>query len=204
MISRQALDQARLSGLDCHELVFINGRFAEEYSLTGSLPEGVIVQDLAWAAVCHHALISAHIAQYANATDNPFTALNTAFIQHGGLVYLPPDTVLDTPIHLIFLAGLQNEAFVAHPRNLIILSENARATIIESYIGVDDTRYFTNTVSEISVQNGASLQHYLIQRKAITATTSATWRSDRGGTVRWMHTRLPSADHWRAAIPIPD
>jgi len=164
-IDRDSVNKARPAGLDCHEVVFINGRYAAEYSSAGNLPEGVIIENLAAAATRHQALISSHISHYADAGGNPFTALNTAFIQHGCLIFVPADTVLEKPVHLLYLSGKHEQPFAAHPRNLIVLSENAGATIIESYCGLDEGSYFTNTVTEACVQKGAVLQHYKVQHE---------------------------------------
>jgi Fe-S cluster assembly protein SufD len=164
-ISRDLVNSARLSGVDCHELVFINGHFAKEHSPSATLPEGVIVQDLAGATARHRELISTHIAHYADPAGNPFTALNTAFLQHGCLIFIPAETVLEKPVHLLYLSGMHEEPFAAHPRNLIILSANAKATVIESYIGLDDGSYFTNTVTEACLQGGSILHHYKVQQE---------------------------------------
>jgi len=164
-ISRGMVNNTRLVGMDCHELVFINGRFANEYSSSGGLPTGIIVEDLAGATTSHRELIRTHIAHYADPAGNPFTALNTAFIQHGCLVFVPAGTEVEKPVHLIYLSGMHEEPFAAHPRNLIILSENAVVTVIESYVGLDDATYFTNTVTEACLQGGSALQHYKIQRE---------------------------------------
>lgn len=162
-VDRGTVNNARLPGTDCHELVFINGYFAAEHSSTRNLPAGVLVQGLAEAATHHHALLGKHLTHYADAIDSSFTALNTAFIRQGCLMFIPEGTSLVKPLHLLYLSGGHKESFVSHPRNLLILAAGARATVIESYIGLDDGKYFTNTVTEVCVQEGASLQHYKIQ-----------------------------------------
>ena len=164
-IDQDIVNSIRIAGMNCHELVFINGRFIAEHSSCENLPDGVIVQDLAEAAVHHRALIGKHLAHYADAAGNPFTALNAAFLQHGCLIFIPAETVLEKPLHLLYLSGGHAEPFVTHPRNLIILSANARAAVIESYTGLDEGSYFTNTVTEACLQKGASLQHYKIQQE---------------------------------------
>ena len=40
------LELARLSGLESHELVFINGRFSVEHSRLQDLPQGVVLEDI--------------------------------------------------------------------------------------------------------------------------------------------------------------
>lgn len=165
-LTAAALDKIRLYELDCHELVFINGRYSSEYSRIDALPEGVIIKDLATALYDHSELINDHISG-STEHDSGFDALNTAFIQDGTFIFIPAHTVIDKPVNLLYLSGLNEQPFASHPRNLFILSENSQAIIIESYIGLDDSDYFTNTVSEVSAGNNAVLQHYKIQQESL-------------------------------------
>ena len=156
---------ASLAGEGCHELVFINGRFAAEFSTTGKLPGGVIIVNLADAVTRHQALVHRHLSRYADTSGNAFTALNTACIEHGCLIHIPDNITLEVPVHLLFISGMQVQPFASHPRTMIILGDHARASVIESYYGVDEGAYFTNTVTEAWVQPGSVLQHYKIQNE---------------------------------------
>jgi Fe-S cluster assembly protein SufD len=168
-ISSSTLENIRLHELDCHELVFINGRYSAEHSSFKVLPGGVVINDLASALKDHNQLISEHISGFSETKYNGFTALNTAFIRDGAFICLPPDTVIEKPISLLYLSGLNDQSFASHPRNLIILSENSQATVIESYIGLDDSDYFSNTVTEVCMKQNARLQHYKIQQESMRA-----------------------------------
>jgi Fe-S cluster assembly protein SufD len=61
-----------------------------------------------------------------------------------------------------------------HPRNLILVGRNAKATVIESYVALADVSYFTNAVTEVSVDEGATLRHYRVQRESESAFHVAT------------------------------
>jgi Fe-S cluster assembly protein SufD len=73
---------------------------------------------------------------------------------------------VELPIHLIFVSDANAAKSVAHPRNLIVVGRNSKATVIESYVAVGDAAYFTNTVTEAVVEEGATLTHYKIQRES--------------------------------------
>src|SRR5438128_2432827 len=75
-------------------------------------------------------------------------ALNTAFLQDGAFIEVPPGVTLNTPIYLLFVSTA-NEPIASHPRSLIIAGDNSRATIVEDYLAVGDGVYFTNAVTEI-------------------------------------------------------
>jgi Fe-S cluster assembly protein SufD len=51
-------------------------------------------------------------------------------------------------------------------RNLIIAEAGSSASIIEDYQGDLNTRYFTNTITEVSLAADAKITHYKIQRES--------------------------------------
>jgi Fe-S cluster assembly protein SufD len=67
---------------------------------------------------------------------------------------------------VIFVADANAAKGVAHLRNLIVAGRNSKTTVIESYVSLGDSHYFTNAVTEVSVEAGATLTHYKIQRES--------------------------------------
>ena len=165
IIDKTEIDEVRFNDLNCIELVFVNGVYSGEHSKIDELPEGVTIDNLADALTNDDGAIENHLNQYADSNVSPFTALNTAFIQHGTYINIPKGTVIDRPINLLYLAKAESKPFATHPRNLIILAENAQATVIESYIGIDNADYFTNVVSEVFLSDNAVLKHYKFSKR---------------------------------------
>lgn len=163
------LDAIRYTGLACQELVFMNGRYASTLSQNPALPQGVTICSLANASDAAQKLIEPCINQFARADKHGFAALNSAFVGDGAFVHVPDNVELDEPVHLIFISNKQQASFISHPRNLVVLGKNAKATVIESYIGLDDAEYCTNTVTEIVNGEGANLEHYKIQQESMQA-----------------------------------
>jgi Fe-S cluster assembly protein SufD len=62
----------------------------------------------------------------------------------------------------------ENRPTVSHPRNLIIVGEGSQARIVESHIGTSSGAYFANAVTELVGGEGASIEHYLLQREGET------------------------------------
>jgi len=144
--------------------VFVNGRYAPELSDANKLPSGVRIWDLgsAWTRAAD---VVDRIGKFASYDTQTFTALNTAFMHDGGVVQIAKETEVDRPIHLLFVSDAIAAKGMLHPRNLILVGRHAKATIIESYVSPSDAMYFTNAVSEVSLGDGATLNHYKIQRE---------------------------------------
>jgi Fe-S cluster assembly protein SufD len=138
------------------------------------VPKGVIVCSLARALREHHELVESHLARHADIDEQAFAALNTAFLNDGAFVYLPPNTVVEEPIHLNFVVSLEGGPYMRSRRVLVIAGRNSQATIIEKYSGVSGTRYFTNAVTEIVLDEGAIVDHYKVQQEGDSAFHIAT------------------------------
>ncbi len=147
-------------------LVFVNGRYAPALSRSRELPAGVKIGSLAAAMEEDRERIELHLARHARYQDQAFTALNTALMEDGAFVYVPRGTVLEAPIHFVFVATARGQAIALHPRNLIIAEANSQATILETYVGSNDESYFTNTVTEVVAGGNAIIDHYKIERES--------------------------------------
>ena len=168
-LSTKEVDAVRFQGLDCIELVFINGVFCKEHSQLNDLPANVTIENMADALEKDDALLAKHLTHHADNNVSAFTALNTAFIQHGTYIHVPKNTVIEKPINILYLSKADASPFATHPRNLIIMGEHSEATVIESYIGLDDGDYFTNAVTEVALSADAILKHYKVQQESLNA-----------------------------------
>jgi Fe-S cluster assembly protein SufD len=154
-----------------HTLVFVNGRYDASLSSVAGLPDGVSVLPLARAYDELPLLLEQHVGRIASIDAHTFTALNTAFINDGAVVHVGKDVEVARPIHLLFVSDEKAVDGVAQPRNLIVLDRFAKATVIESYVTVARGAgpYFTNTVTEATIGDGATLTHLKLQRESAQA-----------------------------------
>jgi Fe-S cluster assembly protein SufD len=165
VVARADVDRFTFEQPEWHTFVFVNGEFSEDLSSYAGLAKGARVSSLAAAIRAGAGRPERHLGKIASFDAHAFTALNTAFIRDGAFVELQSNTVVDEPIHLVFISEGQGEA-IAQPRNLIVAGPNSRASVIESYVCVRDNCYFTNAVTEIALGEGAHLDHYKIQRES--------------------------------------
>jgi Fe-S cluster assembly protein SufD len=104
------------------------------------------------------------LAGHEPAGDDLFTALNTAFLQHGVFIHLAKDAVLKAPIHLLFVAA--GSGVAAYPRCLVVAESGSEITVIEDYVALGEQAYLTNAVTEIAVAANASVRHIKLQRES--------------------------------------
>jgi len=174
-VSPDDLDPFVFGQADWSTLVFVDGEFSPELSKVGILPAGVQVTSLSGALRNGGDLLERHLTRYAAIEESPFTALNTAFLRDGGVIHVPAGVEMPVPIHLVYVTTPEADGTVSHPRNLIVLERNARASVVESYVALaGGAQYWTNPVTEIRTGPNSWLEHTRIQRESEAAFHVAT------------------------------
>jgi len=167
-------------------LVFVNGFYDEELSRLEGLPETVHLLSLSQVLAQNPELLARHLSRYADPSEHAFVALNTAFLREGSVLVIPPDTVLETPVSLIYATTNAPEPFAVHPRTLVLVGANSQAKIAEGFLGETGQTYFCNPVTELVVGDGSVVDHYTVQSegdKGFHIGTMRTWQ-ERSSTLR--------------------
>lgn len=153
------VDALAMGNPDWHRLVFVNGRLEAGLSRVGPLPRGVRLGSLRRALAVDAGPLSRFHGQAAGFEQHALTALNTALFEDGACLFVGAGLELTMPVELLFLTHPGAAPASNHPRNLIVLGPNARATVMETYRSLGDGPHFTNPVTEAVVQRGAHLSH---------------------------------------------
>jgi Fe-S cluster assembly protein SufD len=160
-------------------LVFVNGEYTPGLSSPGSLPDGVVATSLAEALRNGGDVLQRHLAKYARTEESPFTALNTALFRDGGFVHVSAGVDLPVAVNLVFVSAADAAGTATHPRNLIVVERNARASVVESYVTlVPGAKYWTNPVTEVWTGPNSWVEHTRIQRESEAAYHVATTQAE--------------------------
>ena len=141
-------------------MVFVDGVFSSKLSTGAGDGEGLQLANLGSAVQGDGAVVQEHLGHLATVEDDGFTAVNTAFLRDGAIVRIPEGSDTGAVLHLVFVNSDRAQPTVTHPRTLIVAGRQSRLTVVESYVGLSDTAYFTNAVAEIVVDDGAQIEHY--------------------------------------------
>ena len=141
-------------------LVFINGYFSAEHS-DSALPEGVSLVRFADADDAQAATIRQHLGGAVGREQPLFTALNDAALADGVFLQIQARARVEQPLHVVWVSGNQGEAFSINQRLLVLCGEGSSASVIEHFTGArSEQQSFTNGVTELLVEAGATLNHY--------------------------------------------
>ncbi len=172
--TRAALKAGVLGGfsftaIPANRLVFVDGHFSSELSSILPQAAGVKIGGLAAALQSDPALLEKHLGRHTRDSDNAFTSLNTAFFQDGAFIFVPAGKAVSEPVHLLFISTASRAGVTILPRNLIVAERGSQVTLIESFVGIDGGKYFTNAVDELVIGEGAVVEHCKFQDESAEA-----------------------------------
>ena len=143
-------------------LVFVNGQFNSELSSLESIPGNVTVGNL--SEYGDHDAVKEYLGTITNYDDDVFAPFNDATFTDGTFIYVPEETVVEAPIHVLNIFTDAERSFFATPRLLFVGEMFSKATIIEEHIGLSDNLYLNVPVTEFKLFTGAHVHHARIQR----------------------------------------
>ncbi len=154
---------------DCR-IVFVNGRFSPQLSVFKHDKSQFKIINLAKVITTQPDLLQPYLARYADPAEHGFNALNTASINDGLYLHIFKNVQIKEPIHVLYLTTAIDGLLVC-PRNLILLDNHARATVVEHYAslgnaGLDNSSRLVDAVSETRLALGAKLEHIKIQQES--------------------------------------
>ena len=145
------------------KIVFVNGYFSEILSDKIIDDDNFTLTNLSEALTSHESELKEYLGKTAIHTENKFTSLNAAFAENGTFISVKKNKEVAKVIHLVYLTDGREQASFSQIRNLFVLGENSKATVLESYISLSNSRVVSNFVSEIFIKEGANLELYRYQ-----------------------------------------
>ena len=145
---------ARIPSIDGARLVFVDGRFRDDLSAPPSVARFTRFAD------------HLEFGTLARPDREPMTALNTMLAEDGAVIEVP-ENVDAGLIHLVSLATDTGTASDFHPRHRIHLAPGAKLVVLETSLG--DGNYLHAPVTEVRVEEGATLTHIRLQDESTAA-----------------------------------
>ena len=181
-LERAGLDRVLLGAGMASEIVVVNGRTPARMSSEAGLPAGVRVRSLRdlLSDPAAGAIVARLERRPALASDAPFLDLNTAFFEDGVVIDIAPRAVVTEPLHVVFASVAAPSPVVVSPRLVVIVGEQAEASIIESYVTIGSGDLLTNAVTQLVVEAGGVLRHAKLQREAASTFHMASTHVDLG------------------------
>ena len=161
----QEIESSRIAGTA--ELVVIGGRVAPELSRGVNAASGFTISRLSEVLSRRGDELAGAIGTIAAIGRSPLSDLNTALFPDAVCIEIAPRTVVSAPIHLLLAPDDDASPNLTSPRVLILAGKESQATLIETYTGTGrpDGSAWTNAVTEVSVGEGAHVEHCKMQQE---------------------------------------
>lgn len=146
------------------QIVVVNGLVVPALSSTdGALSAGVLVESLGGALHRLDGRLEQSWLWSAGGYPHALRAMNDAAAVDGVLIDLPPGTVVEDPIEVVFVAMPAREASWSHPRVIVVAGSGSSATLVETYLSGPGGPAVTNALTQVHLGAGAELAHYVLQ-----------------------------------------
>lgn len=160
---RSALKSITIEDFDGYRIVFVDGALVEIDSKLQSLSPEMRILPLSKALDEMPEILEKHYGQLVPDQHHGFTSLNGAMHQDGYVLIAAANTKLEKPLELVFVNHQQSA--LAMPRNLIVMHENAKASVVERFVSSANESVLSNGVSEIILRQSAELDYFLVQQQ---------------------------------------
>jgi Fe-S cluster assembly protein SufD len=147
----------------------LNGWYISKNGGISKSSQGVIVGSLAVAMEQYPEIVAKYYGKIADDRKNGFVALNNALAIDGTFIYVPDNVHVEDPLQMVNIIHHQENIFVQN-HNLVIVGKNSHLQLVQCDDSVDQQRSLINTVTEIFIDENATLDHYKLQNKNDVAT----------------------------------
>lgn len=154
-VPRERVERYLPPGTGASVMVFVNGVWSPGLS-TRNLPDGVTARSL--SGVLEDAPESLHgrFGSLIRTGQPGFISLATSLMRDGACVLIGKGVQCEAPLHMLFV---HTGNTLAPIRNLIVIEEGARATLVERHVALDIDEYLATGVSEIVAGSRSQLTH---------------------------------------------
>jgi len=172
---QKQLAENHLSGL----VTDFAGRDIKPFGVDKLSQQGVVVQALSDAVESHLDLVEQYLYGLVGSEAGKFEAMNGALWNDGIFVYVPDNTTIEQPLHLLREAG--DAGSVQFPRLLVVVGKNAELTIIDEYGGGSSEKgadpAYSNGAVEIYGLEDSRTRYVSLQRHEATTSSYLTHRA---------------------------
>jgi Fe-S cluster assembly protein SufD len=141
-------------------LVFVNGHYAPHLSRLEGLPKRMVVSPLAEAMKTYSTFLNNQWSRSLKDETDPFATLNAALHPAGVFIYIPPKTVLSSPLQILHILETGDTPMLAMPRINLFAGSQAEAIIYSTQAVLSGSRYCINLAADFAIEDDAHVHYF--------------------------------------------
>lgn len=150
-------------------IVFVNGHYQPGLSKTQGLPKRLVVANLNDAARTYGAFLNNQWAKTIQEETDPFAILNAALSRDGAFIYLPPKSVVETPMQVLQIvhgsdgSNGNNGHMLMQPRLQVFVGSQSEVSIISSLATIpgsgSSNGFCFNYAADLTIEEDAHVKY---------------------------------------------
>jgi len=174
-VSREIIHKSAIAGLEnANYLVFINGVFSRKDSHIETSEEIEMCSLEEALQGKYHDIVVNHFGKSSQFMKDGIHALNMSLMDGGMFILIKKNHTLAKPVYFNHIFDSTENHLLASPRSLIVVEENAKLQIVESYHTEGPMDSFSNEVMEIVAKDNSYIEYYKIQNDNANANHAGT------------------------------
>lgn len=170
-----AVDAEQIAGLilpECKDsvVVFVNGFFQPTLSRMKGIPSKITLSSINDAVHSFSGFFTNSWTKSLKEELDPFAALNAALHPRGAFLYVPPKTVVETPIQILQV-GAGVDAALMMPRLHVFVGAQSELRLVSTNAVLSGSEHLTNTVLDLHLEEDARVKCF----QHIAYETESSW-----------------------------
>ena len=154
-------------------LVLVNGRLSRELSRLDASQPDVSAMSLRDALASRPGSLEPWLGRVATGATGAFAELNTALAGDAAVVLIAPGAVLEAPVRVEHV-GAGPSGTSAYSRTLVVAGRGSESRIVEVFASGASRASLNNAVTEVVLEDGASVDRCKLQQEGSDALHVAT------------------------------
>ncbi len=149
------------AGCELSHLVIVDGVFRPELSNPVAFGTNLKITPLEQAV--SDPAVKQYLLDTIEKESDVFASINSAFLKHGIMLEVPPETQLEAPLQILYIStGSSSVPVIVTPRTLVKVGRLSELKIIVKFVG-SLGNYFVNAVQDFIVEDGAGVTFTQVQ-----------------------------------------
>jgi Fe-S cluster assembly protein SufD len=140
-------------------LVFVNGRYQPQLSRLSALSSRVVILPLQDALKTYGTFLNNQWAKTLKEETDPFAILNTVLHQEGAFIYLPPKTIVESPLQVINFVKCNNDPQLILPRLHCFAGAQSQIDMYSCQAFLEGSEVFINMAAEFALEEDAHVRY---------------------------------------------
>jgi Fe-S cluster assembly protein SufD len=141
-------------------IVFVNGAFQPHLSRLNGFPKKAVLLPMEEALKTYGSFIQNQWTREIKEESDPFALLNAALHPAAAFLYLPPKTIVETPVQVLHLIDTHGDPLLLLPRLHLFAGAQAHVQLYSTQTILSGEGYFSNGVADFSIEESAHV-HYV-------------------------------------------